>query len=134
MNDPFRHLERLDREMGAIACHLTHMHFSHFGKPETWRPAINAYRCGDRFVICVDLAGADKSVLRLLATATRLVLRGTRPPPEPGCDEPVQVLAMEIDYGSFERVLDLPSEVDRDRITAEHHDGLLWIYLPVRAG
>ena len=57
-----------------------------------------------------------------------------RQPPEPACDQPqtVQVLAMEIDYGPFERMLELPAEVDPERVNAEHREGLLWVYLPLR--
>ena len=68
------------------------------------------------------------------AEPRRLLISGVRPPPEPACDQPqpVQVLAMEIDYGPFERVLNLPAEVDAARVNAEHRDGLLWISLPLR--
>jgi len=134
MNDAYRHLERLERELGDIAFQLTQVHITQFAAADYWRPAINAYRCVDRFVIAVDLAGADKAAIQVLAEPWRLIIRGTRPPSEPACDQtqPVQVLAMEIDYGPFERVLDLPAEVDPGHITAEHRNGLLWIYLPLR--
>jgi HSP20 family molecular chaperone IbpA len=39
---------------------------------------------------------------------------------------------MEIDYGRFERVLELPAEVDPNRVSAEQRDGLLWVDLPLR--
>ena len=44
----------------------------------------------------------------------------------------MQVLAMEIDHGSFERQIKLPSTVDRKQVTAEQKNGLLWVYLPLR--
>ena len=43
----------------------------------------------------------------------------------------MQVLAMEIDHGPFERHINLPLSVDRARVTAEQRNGLLWIHLPV---
>jgi HSP20 family protein len=134
MNDPFGHLERLQRELGNIASQLTQVHFSFLSAGEGWRPAINAYRCGNRFIVCVDLAGVDMATLQVRAEPGRLTIRGKRPPPEPPCDrpQPVQVLEMEIDYGPFERVLELPAEIDPKRVSAEHRDGLLWIDLPVR--
>ena len=134
MNDPFEHLERLQRELAVIASQLTQVRFTYYRSADRWRPAINAYRCGDRFIICVDLAGADQSTMQVLAEPRRLIIRGTRPPPEPPCDPPqsVQVLAMEIDYGPFERVLELPEEVDPKHVKAEHREGLLWVSLPLR--
>lgn len=134
MNDPFGHLERLQRELGIIAAQVTQVRFTYSSTADRWRPAINAYRCGDRFIICVDLAGADQSTMQVLAEARRLIIRGQRHPPEPPCDQAysVQILAMEIDYGPFERVLELPAEIDPDGVKAEHREGLLWVTLPLR--
>lgn len=133
MTDPFDHLERLQRELGTIAFQLTQVRFGRVGGTDRWRPAVNAYRCADQFVVCVDLAGVDRSAVQVFAEPRRLVLRGTRPPPGPPCEQPqpVRVLEMEIDYGPFERVLELPSEVDPDQVEAKYREGLLWIYLPL---
>jgi HSP20 family protein len=133
MNDPFRHLERLERELGDIAFQLTQVNFARLGIVNHWSPSLNAYRCADHFVICVDLAGVDRRTVSVRAEPRRLLLSGTRMPPEPECDQPqpVQVLAMEIDYGPFERLLDLPDEVDAERVAAEYREGLLWIHLPL---
>jgi HSP20 family protein len=99
-----------------------------------WQPAINAFRCETAIRICVDLAGVDKSSIDLTVEPQRLVLRGTREAPEPtdGEARPVQMLALEIDYGPFERVVDLPAEVESGGAHAEHENGLLWIYLPLK--
>lgn len=134
MTDPFGDLDRLQRELGTIAFQLTQVHFARVGATNRWRPAVNAYRCADQFVVCVDLAGVDKSAISVFAEHRKLVLRGTRPPPGPPCDQrqAVRVMEMEIDYGPFERVLDLPLDVDPDRVEAKYRDGLLWIYLPLQ--
>jgi HSP20 family protein len=133
MNDPFGHLERLQRELGKIALQLTSVQFARLGDAERWRPAVNAYRCADRFIVCLDLAGVNKSTIKVLAEPRRLILRGTRPAPEPACDQPqpVQVLEMEIDYGAFARVLELPADIDPTGVKAEYREGLLWVYLPI---
>jgi HSP20 family molecular chaperone IbpA len=39
---------------------------------------------------------------------------------------------MEIDHGSFERILELPAEIDPEAVEANHREGLLWVYLPLR--
>jgi len=135
MTESYRfHLERLEQQVGALAAEFTRVQLVRFGPSPRWQPPINAYLCADRFVICVDLAGVDKRAISVRAEPRRLLISGVRPPPEPACDQPqpVQVLAMEIDYGPFERVLNLPAEVDAARVNAEHRDGLLWISLPLR--
>jgi HSP20 family molecular chaperone IbpA len=42
------------------------------------------------------------------------------------------MLALEIDYGPFERVVELTADVDSAGAHAEHENGLLWIYLPLK--
>lgn len=99
--------------------------------PQTWQPAINAFRCETAVRICVDLAGVDRSLIDLTVEPQRVVVRGTREAPEPN-DQAVQMLALEIDYGPFEREVHLPAEVDVEGAHAEQENGLLWIYLPVK--
>ena len=84
--------------------------------------------------ICVDLAGVDRSLIDLTVERRRLVIRGTRELPEPTGDEGCaqQLLAMEIDYGPFEREITFPVDVEIDQAHAEQRNGLLWISLPVR--
>ncbi len=102
--------------------------------PERWQPPINAFRCAKCLWICVDLAGVEKSAIDLRIEPRRVVLRGTRRPPEP--DEvrgrALQTLALEIDYGPFEREFLLPAEVRVEEAHAEQENGLLWIHLPLQ--
>ena len=51
--------------------------------------------------------------------------------PPPGESHPkLRVHLMEIDHGPFCREVELPADVDRERIGAAHRNGLLWIELP----
>ena len=102
--------------------------------PGTWQPPINAFRCETAIRICVDLAGVEKSVVDLRVEPRRVVVRGSRRPPEPNEKQgrPLQMLALEIDYGPFERELVLPAAVDVEKVTAEQENGLLWIHLPLQ--
>jgi HSP20 family protein len=129
------HLRRLHGRLGDVVYQLTKVQFSRFSAPETWQPAINAYRCAECIVICLELAGVDRKRIELTVEPKRLRIRGQRQPPEPDGAEnkPVQVLVMEIDYGPFEREVLLPSDVDPEGVTAEQQNGLLWIYLKLRA-
>jgi HSP20 family protein len=108
-----------------------------FARPvPTWQPAVNAYRCDDCMRICVDLAGVARSDIELTVEPKRITLRGTRDVPEPADVKKrgsLQMLIMEIDYGSFERSLELPQEIDVSKAHAEQENGLLWIHLPIRS-
>jgi HSP20 family protein len=116
-----------------VTSELARLHFSRVGS-HTWEPAINAYRCDKCIRVCVDLAGVDRSRIDLTVEPERLILRGVRDVPEPTHDEgrAVQLLAMEIDYGPFEREVRLPASVDIEKVHAEQRNGLLWISLPLK--
>jgi len=102
--------------------------------PPPWQPAINAYRCEKSIRICVDLAGVNRSLIDLAVEPQRLSISGMRDVPQPIDAESraLQMIAMEIDYGPFEREVQLPAEIDVKKVRAEQRNGLLWIYLPLK--
>jgi HSP20 family protein len=100
--------------------------------PPTWQPPINAYRCEKGIRICVDLAGVDRKEIDLRVEPHRVVIRGERDVTEPNDSQgnAVEMLVMEIDYGPFERTVELFDAVDVEKVNAEQTNGLLWIHLP----
>jgi HSP20 family protein len=126
-------LRWLHETLGHVTHQMTRVHFVPWAPP-SWAPAINAFQCDHGLHICVELAGVDRSEVELILELQRLVIRGTRAAPEPtgvGGDE-AQMLAFEIDYGPFERVVELPAPIDAQRARAEQKNGFLWIELPFR--
>jgi len=128
------HWQRLSGRIGDVAYAVTQVQFSHIPQA-TWRPAVNAFRCRDGMLICVDLAGVDREQIHLQISSRRLVLSGhlRSPEPEKAEQKAVQILAMEIDSGGFERELELPIDIDPDKASATQSNGLLWIELPARS-
>ena len=135
--DPTRNIKLrwLHGMLGGVTYQVTGLRSSH-SLPQKWQPAINAFRCEKAVRICVDLAGVDRSHIDLTVEPRRVVVRGTRIPPEPTHRQgrAVQMLALEIDYGPFEREVNLPAdvEVDIEEAHAEQENGLLWISLPLK--
>jgi HSP20 family protein len=111
-----------------------HVQYPSASEMQTWKPAVNVFGCRGQVVVCVELAGVEKSALQVDVQPNRLLIRGYRSAPEPAdCDGPLmQVLALEIDHGYFEREIGLPANIDRQGVRAEHRNGLLWIHLPLR--
>ena len=127
-------LQRLQGQLGDVAYELTKVDLSGFQTVHRWKPAINAYQCDKCLRICVDLAGVDRSEIELELSPDRLILRGNRTLPEPDDthNPAMQVRAMEIDHGAFEREIELPVGVDGRLVRAEQQNGMLWIYLPLQ--
>src|SRR3954454_1668860 len=113
--------------LGVLSFQTTTIHFSDV--THRWQPPINAFVCEKGVRICVDLAGVDKAGIDLTVEPRRVVVRGSREAPEPTTDHAVRLLALEIDYGPFEREVNLPIVIDVDETHAEQENGLLWISL-----
>jgi HSP20 family protein len=126
-------LRWLHETLGDVTYQLTRLHFTP-PAPYRWQPSINAFQCDKGLRICVELAGVDRAQVDLTVEPQRVVLRGIRPAPEPtgGEGRAVQMIAFEIDYGPFERIVELPMPVDVDQARAEQRNGFLWIELPFK--
>jgi HSP20 family protein len=117
---------------------MQRLHFARFQRPtDSWQPAINVYLCADKLDVCVDLAGVSVENVSIEVAERQLRVSGHRPSPEEaasaGLSKCRQIIAMEIESGDFNRVLDLPVDVDAEAVRAEHDQGLLWVRLPIRA-
>src|SRR5690348_11460824 len=104
-----------------------------FMPSEVFTPNVNLYEVESEYQVCVDLAGVDKDKIDIVLIDQRLQIRGNRavpPCPVPPCNEPenqrVRVHLMEIDHGAFAREVELPEDVQKDKISAKYNDGMLW--------
>ena len=135
MADSKFRLDQLHGRLGDLIYQFTKVRFPHTPAQDTWSPFVNAYRCPLGFAICVELAGVSKDSINVEVLHRKVRLEGRREIPEPkGKDEePVQIIAMEIDAGRFSREIVLPADVEASAVKAEYKDGFLWIYLPFRS-
>ena len=138
---PFRLLQ-IQGKLGEVADEVTRVNFSGFQSVEVrWQPAVNIFMCSRCLRICADLAGVDPEEVELSVSNGKLLIRGSRPAPEPSHEKEmevartkaVRVLAMEIDYGEFAREISLPDDVDLDRVSTDWTNGILWIEIPRRS-
>jgi HSP20 family protein len=131
-NIPTNYLRQLHGCLGGIAYELRVQYLS-VPREQSWTPAMNAYRCHDRILVCLDLAGVSEQDIELIAEPRRLLIRGTRQPLDTHADlgPALQVFALEIDQGVFQREIPLPLTIDPDHVRAEQRNGLLWIHLPI---
>lgn len=94
-----------------------------------WTPNTDVYTTDSGLVIKVELAGMRSDHLELTAEGSRLRISGTRPD---GCRAPkCSFVIMEIDYGPFESVLELPPGFDLSQAKAAYLNGFLRIDVPL---
>ena len=102
------------------------------GRGETasghWVPNTDVYATDNSLVIKVELAGMKSDSLEITVEGNRLRIAGTRPD---GCRaNKCNFLVMEISYGPFESVLELPPGYDLTQAKAVYVNGFLRIDVP----
>jgi HSP20 family protein len=96
-----------------------------------FRPQADCYRTDSppALEIVVELPGVDPERVEVVATGRALLISGVRerPPMPPGA----RVQQMELEYGPFQRQLQLTEDVDPAAAGATYERGLLKITLPL---
>ena len=119
-------------------CKVSSMHFvtrssggGREGSKAHWVPNTDMYTTDSGLVIKVELAGMRSDNLEITVEGNRLRISGNRPD---GCRSPkCNFLVMEINYGPFESVLELPpdSGYDLSQAKAAYLNGFLRIDVPL---
>lgn len=94
----------------------------------SWVPNTDVYECDAGLVVTVELAGMRREDLELAVVGNRLKISGHRS--DSARDAKSKFLVMEINYGSFESVIDLPADCDTGRAKAIYQNGFLRIEIP----
>jgi HSP20 family protein len=95
-----------------------------------FRPSVDSFRSDapPTFTVVVEVAGADPDKINVTAAEGALVISGVRR--RQPCEGRVYQ-QIEIEYGPFERLVQLPADVDVSQAEARYEAGLLTIELPV---
>ncbi len=94
-----------------------------------WVPNTDVYITDSGLVIKVELAGMKSENLEINVEGNRLRISGSRPD---CCRAPkCSFLMMEINYGPFERLIELPAGYDLSQAKAAYLNGFLRIDVPV---
>lgn len=98
----------------------------------TWSPNTDVYLTPHGLVVQVELAGMRKEDLELIVEGNELRIRGVR---RDGCRSggPCRFVVMEISYGSFESVVEVPPGYDLGNAKAAYQNGFLRVDVPARA-
>lgn len=96
-----------------------------------WHPAADVFETEGDYVVALDLPGVERAALSVNLDEDRLTISGDRQA-EGGAPEGASVRRAERPAGRFARSFTLPAVVDRERITADYKDGVLFVTLPKR--
>ena len=93
-----------------------------------WIPNTDVYVTEGTLVIKVELAGMRREDLELTVEGNRLMISGQRPDSSRGTK--CKFLVMEINYGPFECVIEIPPGYDLTEAKAAYQNGFLKIDVP----
>ncbi|MBI4325371.1 MAG: Hsp20/alpha crystallin family protein [Chloroflexi bacterium] len=89
------------------------------------------YATDGGLVVKVELAGMRREDLELVVEGNCVKISGHRPD---GCRAPkCKFLVMEINYGAFESIIELPDGYDLSLARAAYQNGFLRVDVPLRA-
>ena len=97
-----------------------------------WTPDTDVYVHATGAVIKVELAGIRKEDLEITVEGARLTISGARRDECRNGNSNFQV--MEIHYGAFESVVELPAGFDLSQARASYQNGFLRVDVPVANG
>lgn len=123
--EPLAEMNRLRNEMDRL--------FGRYSGPASGLgvsayPPLNMWEDDNQFFVEAELPGFDMNALEIYVTGgNQLSLKGERKQPE---TEGGTWHRQECGYGSFSRVIELPSQVDSEQVSAEFKNGVLTITLP----
>ena len=124
-----RDVDKLQEEIEELFADLWQVpRFS--GLRHGFRPNVDCFHTDDphALTVVVELPGVDPSSLEVVAANRVLVVAGVRERPQV---DGARYLAIEIEYGPFERRIELSEDVDTKAAAARYDRGMLKVVLPV---
>ncbi len=91
----------------------------------TWKPLMDIYETDEEIIVLVAAAGVAKEDIELEVNTRAIRISGKRIPVF--TDKNTRYCLAEIQYGSFERILFLPSPIDTEIVSASYLNGFLQI-------
>ncbi|HWE11496.1 MAG TPA: Hsp20/alpha crystallin family protein [Solirubrobacteraceae bacterium] len=127
--DLFANFDRMRREMDELfggVFERAGLSRRHTGQ---W-PAVDVAYASDppRAIVTAELAGMDVNDIALQIEGRKLLLAGKREPNAPAGEVYQQI---EIERGSFRRMIELGADVQADQVKARYEDGMLRVELPL---
>jgi HSP20 family molecular chaperone IbpA len=113
---------------GSQAIHFKVTNFSRqwASRPHLWRPPTDLFEKDQAYVVRVEIAGMQDAELNIALEGRLLAVYGMREHESERC----AYHQMEVRFGEFLSLVELPGDILIDQISAEYADGFLHVNLP----
>ena len=123
LQDPRYSLTNLQQEIGRAIERVWHDGMTSMPIVGQWSPAVDLLEYADRYVLIAEVPGVTGDGVDLTCLDNALTIRGERCMPE--SEEQQSVLRQERRLGEFSRTIELPVDVDADRVSARCQHGVI---------
>jgi len=93
-----------------------------------WYPAVDVLEDTDKFTLKAEVPGLTEKDVQIAVEENAISIRGEKK--EEKEEKGMHYHKLERSYGAFSRNFQLPSNVNREQISAQYRDGILEITLP----
>ena len=93
-----------------------------------WFPSVDVSETEKEVIVQAEIPGIDAKDIDISVNGNRLTLQGERKQEEEKKGEHFH--RIERSYGAFSRDIELPAQVDSDKVVATYKDGVLKVNLP----
>jgi len=120
--------DEVSAQLETLWTHLRRgrLHQPQYNQPVV-RPAVDVYQTPDAVVVVVEVPGMSGQQVGLEIEGDRLTIWGEK---GRSCSDALSYSQMEIASGVFRRSIELPAEIDPDRVGYRYEDGYLEIRRP----
>ncbi|MDX2214864.1 MAG: Hsp20/alpha crystallin family protein [Oculatellaceae cyanobacterium bins.114] len=123
---PFREIETLQRELNQLFDTLGSD--SNRSEMVAFAPSAEIQETPDAIKLRVEIPGIDAKDLDVQVMADAVSISGERK--SEVRTENQGVIRSEFRYGSFRRVIPMPTRIQNDKVEADYKDGILSLHLP----
>ncbi len=125
---PFREFERMRREMDRLWDSFFERRPARVEEVSEWFPSLDVSETKNEYVVKAELPGIDPKDIDISLTSDLLTIKGEKKQEREEKEENYHLI--ERSYGSFTRSIQLPGQVQSDKINATYKNGVLKVTLP----
>ena len=125
---PFREFERVRREMDRLWDSLLEGGLRKRGEETEWLPSLDVAETKNELVVKAEVPRMDPKDIDISLSDGLLTIKGEKRQEKEEKEADYHVVKRS--YGSFLRSVQLPKEVQSDKISASYKNGILRITLP----
>jgi HSP20 family protein len=124
---PVSRVVKIEAEINKIFGEFFSQKKDLLGLDESWIPCVDISEKEDEVIVKVELPGVDQKDISILLHSNRIEIKGIKR--ERRSRSRIRYFRLEREFGTFRRIIFLPSAVDPDKSKALLKNGILTILL-----